>query len=442
MLDLRYRSILAMAVPLMGSTFIQSVVMITDSSFLSRFSTVDFDAAGNGGLLYITLFIALVGLNDGAQILMARRIGQQKEDALARIFGSTLLTNLLVALGLFALIRLVIPPAVEWYTVHSDVAEAEISFLRIRGFAVFFGIVSLSISAYFMAMGKTLVVLLNAALIACSNILLDYLLIFGKSGFSPMGIEGAALASTIADGIGMLFLLTALLLSPSFKKHQLFGHLRFNFQSVKELLRLSSPIILQGIIALTTWTVFFAWIEQLGKHELTVSQNIRSLYFLAFIPIWGFGSTTKTYISQYIGKGDFDSIRIIIRRIQLLTLAFLFVFFHGAIFYPEKLILMINPDPAYLEDSASILRYITGSVFIYGIGSVYFQTINGSGNTRYTFFVELIAVATYLIMAYLLIKVYRVDIFWIWSVEYVYFASMALFSIAYLTFFNWQKKQI
>lgn len=442
MLDLRYRTILAMAIPLMGSSFIQSIVMITDSSFLSRYDVVEFDAAGNGGLLYITLFVVLMGLNDGAQILMARRIGQQKSQALAGIFGTTLLTNFFFALLLFAGMQWVLPQIIHWYTAHTDVAQAEINFLRIRSFAVFFGVISLAINAYFMALGKTLIVLMNALVIALSNVGLDYVLIFGKMGLPAMGIEGAALASTLAEGLGMIFLLVVLSLHPSRKEHALFSQLRANAKGMKELLRLSSPIMLQGIVALTTWTIFFAWIEHIGKHELTVSQNIRALYFLAFIPIWGFASTTKTYVSQYLGKGDFESIRIIMRRIQLLTLLFLLLFFHGAVLYPEQLILLINPEAAYLEDSVEILRFVSGSVLIYGVSSVYFQTINGSGNTRYTFFVELISVLIYLGSAYLLIKVYAVDIFWIWSVEYIYFVSMGGFSIAYLRFFNWQKKQI
>lgn len=200
--------------------------------------------------------------------------------------------------------------------------------------------------------------------------------------------------------------------------------------------------MLQGLIALSTWTVFFTWIEQMGTYELTVSQNIRSLYFLAFVPIWGFASTTKTYVSQFLGNNDLQGIRIIQKRIILLTLAFLVLFFHGALLYPETLIRMINPNETYVQESADILRFISGSVIIFGIGSVFFQTINGSGNTRYTFFIELVAVILYLALSYFLIKVYNLSIYWIWSVEYIYFISMAGLSIAYLSLSSWHKKQI
>lgn len=442
MLDLRYRSILAMAVPLMGSTFIQSVVLITDSAFLSRYDIIAFDAAGNGGLIYITLFMALVGMSDGAQILMARRIGQQKEQLLARIFGTTLLTNFILVILLFSLIKFTLPGLIEGYAHHEAVAQGQIDYINIRGYGLFFAMISLSINAYFMAMGKTTVVFLSAIVTACSNIFLDYSLIFGFNGMPELGLEGAAIASTLSDGLGMIFLIIVLTRSKSRKEHKLFTQLAYNYKSFKELLKLGTPILLQGFVALSTWTIFFAWIEQMGTHELTISQNIRSLYFIAFIPIFGFGATTKTYISQLLGSKRFDEIPKTIRRLQLMTILFLFLFFHGAFFYPEKLIQLINPKEAFIAESASILRYVGGSIFLFGFCSVYFHTINGSGNTRFTFYVELASVIVYLLFAYLFIKVYKVDIYWVWTVEYIYFGVMGLLSYGYLKFFNWQKKQI
>ena len=72
MLDLRYKTILGVALPLMTSSFIQAIVLITDSSFISRYdpTSLAFDAVGNGGLLYITVFMALApaGLATEARI--------------------------------------------------------------------------------------------------------------------------------------------------------------------------------------------------------------------------------------------------------------------------------------------------------------------------------------------------------------------------------------
>ena len=440
MLDLRYKTILTVALPLMVSSFIQAVVLLTDTAFLSRYSTLSFDAAGNAGLIYVTMFMALIGMGDGAQILIARRIGQKNIDAIGRIFGTSIIVHLLLAGILFIFLQLAIPSMLQSYSKYQDLALAQIDFISIRSFALFFAMISLPIQAFFFATGKTWIVLISALITASSNIILDYVLIFGKIGLPEMGLEGAALASTLADGLGMLFLIVFLIFSKMRKEYALFSHFSFNFVSFKELIKIGSPIMFQGLIALSTWTIFFTWIEQMGKFELTVSQNIRSIYFLAFIPIWGFSATTKTYISQYIGKNDFQSLKIIQKRIQFLTMLFLSVIIIGATFFPSSLISMINPAEEYVEKSAEILRFISISTLIFGFGSVYFQTINGSGNTMITFTIEVISVIIYLISAYILIKVLKSDIYWIWSVEYIYFGTMGLLSIGYLRFFDWKKK--
>jgi len=442
MLDLRYKTILSVAVPLMVSSFIQSIVLLTDAAFISRYDTSAFDAVGNAGLLYVTLFIALAGMGDGAQIIIARRIGQKQENAISSIFSTSLSVHLIVAIALFLIAQFIVPSALNSIVHHKDLARLQNEFLDIRSHALFFAMITLSIQAFMLAQGKTWVVLISALLTAGSNILLDWLLIFGKFDFPEMGLKGAALASTIADGIGMLFLVSFLVFGGDAKKYNLFKGFRIKRESFVELLKVGTPLTFQGIAALGTWTIFFMWIEQMGKFELTVSQNIRSIYFLVFVPIWGFAGTTKTYISQYIGARDFENLPRIQRRIQFLTVCFLFLFFHGALFYPEQLIRFINPSEAHVLKSAEILRFISVSIFIYGFVSVYFQTINGSGNTTMTFLVETSCVLVYIISAYMFIKVWHWDIFWIWSVEYVYFITMGVLSIGYLNLFDWKKKEI
>ena len=426
----------------MVSSFIQSVVLITDSSFISRYSTDAFDAVGNGGLIYITFFMALVGMSDGAQIIIARRIGQKNTDAIGRVFGTSVFSHFFLAIALFLFLQFIMPNFLNSYSKHADISLLQGEYIRIRSYALFFAMISLAINAFFLANGKSWVVLISALITATSNVILDYLMIFGKGGFPEMGLQGAAWASTLADFSGMLFLVIFLIFSKERKEYQLFSHFSFNLASMKELFKIGSPLMFQGFLALATWTIFFTWLEQTGKFELTVSQNVRSIYFLAFVPIWGFAGTTKTYISQYIGRGDLHSLKIIQRRIQFLTLIFLFLFFHGAVFYPEKLIEMINPELAYIEKSAEILRYISVSIFMYGFFSVYFQTINGSGNTMASFMIEILCAIVYLLASYLLIKVLQVDVRWIWTNEYIYFGTMGILSILYLRFFDWKKKVV
>ena len=401
-----------------------------------------FDAVGNGGLLYVTVYMALVGMGDGAQIIIARRIGQNNINAIGKVIGTSLLTNFLIAISLFALLQYFIPEWLISYSKNKQLANMQIEFIQIRSYALFFAMVTLTINAFFIANGKTLVVLIAAVLGALTNVGLDYCLIFGNAGFPEMGLSGAAWASTISDGVSMLIMIICIVFSPSSKEYKIWKTIRIELQYFSELFKVGSPMMLQGFFALATWTLYFTWIEQMGTDELTISQNVRSVYFLSYVPIWGFAATTKTYVSQYLGNGHFSAMRIIRKRIQLLTLIFLLLFFHGALLYPNYLIEMVNPSEVHLERSAEVMRFVAVSILLYGFVSVYFQTISGSGNTMITFGIELTCILFYTIAAYLLIKVFVVDIFWIWSVEYIYFGCMGLLSYFYLKHFKWQNKVI
>ena len=425
--------------PLMVSGFIQSIVLLTDSAFLSRYDTLSFDAVGNAGLLFITCFMIMVGLGDGTQIILARRIGEKKQEQLAGVFSTALIIQFVFASLLFLGLYFGAPSLLNSISKNSIIAGLQGQFIGIRAYAFFPSCLFLIIQAYFLAKGKTWPVLFSAIVTALSNIILDYSLIFGNFGCPELGVKGAALASTLSDVIGML---SMLFLFKMDKENRLFGLGFFNGKSTKNILKVSSPLMVQGSIALGTWTLFFMMIEQRGVFELTVSQNIRSIYFLAFVPIWGFAGTTKTYVSQYLGNGKAELIPELQKRIQLLTTLFLLVTFHGAILYPELLVSLINPEEAYVEKSASILRMISMSVILYGIISVYYQTIQGSGNTFYSLCIELSTVLVYICACYLFITVFALDIYWIWTVEYIYFGVIGLMSYLYLRNSNWKLKSI
>lgn len=440
-LSISYSQILKVALPLMLGTFIQSIVMITDAAFLSRYSTLSFDASGNAGLIYVTLFMGLTGLGDASQIIMARRIGQNKPKELNAIFQSVFIIIFCFAIIFFLLIQFNAGDLLMHYSKNKALAQEQVDFLTVRSFGFFMGVVMLSLNSFFLATGKTWVIMVSTAFFATSNIILDYLLIFGFWDIAPMGVEGAALASVISEGLTGVVLLILLYNSKERIMYGIFSQFQITLESLQRLFKVGMPLVIQGFFALATWTVFFIWIEQMSTYDLTVSQNIRAIYFLAFVPIFGFGATTKTYVAQYMDTKNKEVIPKIIRRIQFLTMIFLLLIFHGALLYPEKLISVINPDEGYLADSAVILRMVFGSILIFGLTKPYFETINGSGNTRITLAIEIVGMFIYISYAYLTIKVWHWNIAAIWTIEYIYFITLGGLSLLYLTMSNWREKE-
>lgn len=426
---------------MMLSGFIQSIIAITDAAFLSRYSKLAYDASGSAGLWYITMYMVFIGLADGAQIAMAQKVGEKNSKGFVAVFQSNFVILFSAAVILTILVQLCMPSLMNYLVTNHELARAEQSFLEIRSYSFWAATITLSIQASYLAVGKTTLVLIASLIAAISNIILDYFLVFGIGPFPRLGLEGAAIASTSAEFLAMLFLLSTLIGGKLRTQYPVWkARLVTKFQ-LMENLKIGVPLLFQGIVALSIWTVFFIWIEQMGGDNLTVSLNIRYIYFLAFVPIWGFAAATKTYIAQYFGAKRFDQLPIIQRRMQLLTVSFLLLTFHGAVLYPEALIRLVSDHSEHVTQSARILRVVSGSILIYGMGSVYFQTISGIGKTRITFLVECISTAFYIVSAYLFIKVWNWPIQRVWLVEYVYFITMGLASFTYLKWINLTKKK-
>lgn len=438
MLPISYKKILAVALPMMGSSFVQSIVLMTDSAYLSRYNTEAFAAVGNAGLIYLTLFMFAIGISDGSQIMLSNKIGAKRTDELGSILRNSIFT-LLIAIGiLFSLLQFFLSDILATFVHNPAILDYQETYLSIRSVGLFAALFYLPIQAYFYAWGKSWVPLVAAILTALTNIVLDYAMIFGKFGFPQMGLSGAAWASNIADFVGAGFLITYLFRSKEHLKNQLFDQFKIVKGEILDLLKIALPIVFQGIVSLSTWTIFFIWLEQKGLFEVTVSQNIRSIYFLAFVPVFGFASATKTYISQYYGAAQIELIPLIQKRIQLLSLVFMLVVFHGGFLYPEKLIYLVNPKEEYLEKSAEILRFVSLSIFLYSFMNVYFHTINGIGRTKITFAIESIGVLIYIFSANLFLNILDWDIKYVWTVEYIYFGCMGIMSFLYLKYSNWK----
>ncbi len=440
MLKLDKLSIVKITVPIMLGTFIQNIVMITDAILVNKLGTTAFDAANNAGLFYLVFFMLNRGLGDGSQIQIAKEFGQQNIRSINHTLNnsfflqfviSTVLITLMLIVQNNLLDKMVMDPAIE-----SDMKL----FLDYRIWGLFFAGFQVSIMAYFIGIGKTRIIIVSTLLLALTNIFLDFGLIFGNFGLPEMGIAGAALASTIAEGVTLLFLVLFLLNSTSLKTFGLdLGRKIITYKS-KLLLKLSWPLMLSGFLSIATWFVFFSFIEQRNAFDLEVSHVVRNLFFISFIPIFGFASSTRTYVAYFHGRNEMDSIRDAQKKLLFLSILFYSLIFHGALFYPELMVNIITDRPDVIAKSASILQLIFGSMLLFSIVVVFYNSVSAIGKTIHTLIIEFISILIYLITSYYIIVVWQWDIFEVWAIEYLYFGIIGILSIGYLYYFNQKHK--
>ena len=191
--------------PILLSLLAQNVINVTDTAFLGRVGEVELGAAAMGGLFYICAYTLAFGFSTGSQIVMARRNGEKQYTEVGPVMIQGIAFLLLLAAFMFTLSRLFAGDILNLLISSDQVRNATIEFLDWRVFGFFFSFVNVMYRALYVGITRTKVLTLNAVLMAITNVILDYILIFGHLGFPAMGIKGAAIASVIAEGVSIVF---------------------------------------------------------------------------------------------------------------------------------------------------------------------------------------------------------------------------------------------
>jgi putative MATE family efflux protein len=426
----------------MIGTFVQFAVTITDSAFMNQVSAIDFNAAGNAGMIYISLYMLAMGIGNGLQVIVARREGENNFMAAGKNFNNAFLVLLLFSVLLCGLLviasNFVIPNIVK----DQATGEKMQLYLDWRTWGIIFAGTNQAYHGFYSGIARTKIIMYTSLITAIGNVILDYGFIFGNWGFPKMGIEGAALASSLSELAAFVFSFIYANYDRYLKKYSLFRNFTIDKKLISSLLSISWPLMIQGLVSVGVWTIFFFFIEKMGTDNLEISHIIRNFYFLALIPVLGMGIATRTFVSQLMAQNKQEEIIPTVLKIMLISFSVTFLFVHPNLFYPYEIIQVISPNEHVWAEAIYTLRVVTGAMLLMSISLPLINLVTGSGDTRTAFRIELISIAIYLTVAYLLTNVYIQSITVVWCLEYLYFGVMGIAALFYIRKGKWKSIKI
>lgn len=451
-IDISYKGIIRVALPISLGSFVQFLVVLTDNYFLSRIGIKEgapelgmnaMNGAGNSALIYVTLLMFVIGLSSGAQILVARRNGEKEYAVAGQFFANSLWICIGLGVVLFLMLRWITGNALEPFLESAAVLDNMQRFLNIRMLGMLFYPITLIIMAFYAGIARTKLLLYATLLTAIINIILDWVLIFGNAGAPVMGLEGAAVATVIAEATAFLFASVFLFADIKNKPYKLWNAIsKFTFTYTRRITTVSLPIIGQQVVALSTWTVFFFLVENLGEKSLQASHVVRSMYLLTFVSVMGIGQATKTYVSSLIAEQRQSDLRSCLKRLTVINICGVLILTHGMWLYPGFIADQFTDDPEVLFLATKSLLIVIPAMFLAAFSSVFLNAIEGSGRTLIAFFIEIAAITLYLSLTYLLTTVYQRPVYVVWMNDYLYFGIIALAGGLYLKFGRWKHVSI
>lgn len=435
------RQILTISLPITLAILIPQLNMLTNSIFLGRLSAEALGNAGITGVFYLIFAVAGNGLNQALQSVFSRYAGGGNSNA----FKIILTQGIRICLQFSAVCILftwLLAPFILQYVADPISYPQEISFLKIR-------IIGLPFLYLFQMGNAFLVASLNGRYLmigficeALVNIIFDYLLIFGKGGFPKMGFNGAAVASIIAEFVGMIVILFVLVRSGLMKKYSLLQNLKYNQKVNKEILIISAPLVMQYLISVTTWLVFFLLIESKGLVAKAISNTMRNVFGLIGVFVWAFSSTTNTMVSNLIGQKREDLVLVIISKIMMWSVGLCFMMCLLLNIFPQAFFQLFGQGESFVQEGIPVIRVVSMGLLIMSVANIWLNGVTGTGKTKINLLIELAAIVGYLIYTYYFMKINYISLAMAWSNEFIYWATIFILAFLYLKSGKWKHKSV
>lgn len=437
-----YKEIWTVSWPILIGLFAENVVGVVDTAFLGRVGEIELGASALASTFYIILFAIGMGFGTGVQILVSRRNGQERHSQIGKIIDNGYYFVFALSTLLVFFVFLFAEKILGALLTSPELVAATTTFLKIRVFTLYFSLGSVLMRSFFVGITYTKYIGICALLIGGSNLVMDYVFIFGHWGFPEMGLAGAALASVLCEVFGFAFFIWIILKKMDVRKYRLFRFRKPNFDILKDTMGLSLYTMLQQVISLCGWFLFFVIIEQTGKQNLAISNIIRSFYILLILPSWAFGSAVSTLVSNAMGAGHTKQVPSIIRRVINISLLTAIILIIPCLFLPKEIMGIYTTDATLIHLGYKAIYTILIATLINAVSGIAYASISATGNTRIALFLEIITIGAYLGSLQLLAKRYPDHVEIAWGSEIVYYVMIGILSFWYLRAGKWRKTEI
>lgn len=427
--------------PVLISLSVEYLISFTDTAYLSRVGETELAASALAGTYYMIIYMIGFGFSIGAQIQIARHNGSREYHRTGEVFQQGMLFLMLVTALLFIASYLYSPALLRELIDSEEIYRATISYLNWRIYGFFFSFTILMFRAFFIGTVQTKALTVGAVAMVLTNCILNYLLIFGKAGLPALGIAGAAIASSISEGVAIIVFLIYTMLKVDYRKYGLLQTPAMNRQTLKNVLGISVWMMMQHGLVFGCWFVFYIAVEHLGERPLASTNIVRNLSSFLFLFVQAFASVSSSLVGNLIGEGKQYEVMKLCRKVIWLCYASILPIILFIAICPTFVLRIYTDNAVLITYSIPSLLVMLSSYLLAVPTFVWFCAISGSGHVRSS-----LEIATLSLLAYIgyiaLIAHYTPCVALLWTSEHIYFLGLMCSSLFFLHRSYWQPNKI
>ena len=437
------RAIILLSVPMILEMSMESLFAVIDVYFVSQLH--DNDAVATIGLTesILTLIYSLaMGISMGATAMVARRVGERDiksaEVAAAQaIFVGVALSLAITISGVFFSSGLLRVMGASEQLIQKNAGY--IQWMLSGNITI---MMLFLINGIFRGAGDASIAMRSLWLANSLNIVLDPIFIFGLGPVPAFGVEGAAIATNIGRGMGVLYQLYHFQKGKGLIKLHA-ENLVLQWKIVVRLIKVSAGGTGQFLIGSASWIFLVRIMADFGSSALAgYTIAIRVIVF-AILPAWGMANAAATLVGQNLGAGHPDRAEKSVWRAAFLNMIFLAIVTVLFFSLARPIIGVFTSDEDVLRNGIQCLQIVSLGYVFYAYGMVINQSFNGAGDTRTPTVISLFGFWLFQIpLAYALAKWFAVGTVGVYSAISIAESLMAIVGIYIFRKGKWKTVKI
>lgn len=298
------QKILQLSIPVLLGMISYTAIQVADTFMVSSLGEEAIASTGIGGLVYFTVLSFLMNGSVGIQILTSRRLGEKREREIGKILVTILSSGFLIGIFITFVGFQLSEFLISLISTDNSITPKAIKYLSIRFLGTTFFVLLYVLRGFFDGLGQTYIGMIAAFVSMFSNIFLNWVFIYGNLGIHPMGIEGAAIASSLAGGLGLMVFLGFLAQK---KIRYLLGLSGFSleWEVLKNIFTIGFPSAVDGSLTNISFLIFNKIAALISVSSVAGSQVIFSVLTISFMPGMAFGVAATTILGSGMGSGKF-----------------------------------------------------------------------------------------------------------------------------------------
>lgn len=374
------RALGLLAIPMMLEMSMEAIFAVVDIAFVASLGTDAIAAVGITEALVTVLYAVAVGLGMGITAMVSRRIGARNVDEAASVTGQAIWLGALLSVIIGATGVVFAEDMLRLVGASDSVIQTGAGYTAVLLGGAFSILYLFLLNAAFRGAGDANIALRSLWVANGLNILLDPCFIFGLGPFPEMGVTGAAVATTIGRGAGVLYQLWFLLDGRGRLEFHL-RHMRLHPGLIKRMVFISIGGVGQFLIATSSWIIVMAIVAMFGSNAVAAYTIALRMLEFVFLPAWGLGNAAATLVGQNLGAGHPERAELSAWRAVKYNLVFMTAIGFSMLAAAPVITGWFTSDPEVLSIGATCLRILSIGFPLYAIGLILTQSLNGAGDT-------------------------------------------------------------